>query len=435
MHMDALLDEWRRRGHEAALLCGGPVSFRRPGIHLRRGEHGATPTFEIVNTPNPVGVDDEPGSHVGHPELGRLTDEVLGSFGPDVVHVLELESLSADVVEHAAASGARTLVELHNYFHLCSQRDLLRPDGSVCRDFEGGRACIDCRVLRSQSKLHTRVHEALRGGSPIGKMIPFLRRIPLQDTRIAEVVKTRSRRGRKPAPAEAFAGRRRDLVAALGRAGAVVCMSRRVAEIHEAHGLEGPPVEVLNPVTPWMDSIRPKEPVQPDEIAFGFLGSLDRQKGLDVLVEATARVQGRFTVHVHATGRSHEIQDLTRRMEGLPIVMHGPYRGDDLDRVLAGFHVGVVPSVWEEAFGLVAHEMIASATPVIASRIGGLAEQVDEGRTGSLVEPGSVTELAAAMQQYVSDPGLVRRQMESPRRTWSPAEYVDGWERVVSRIG
>jgi starch synthase len=59
--------------------------------------------------------------------------------------------------------------------------------------------------------------------------------------------------------------------------------------------------------------------------------------------------------------------------------------------------------------GLVVLEAMASGTPVIASRIGGLPEVIEDGRTGFLVPPGDVAALHDRLDQIVRDPGLGQR--------------------------
>ena len=77
---------------------------------------------------------------------------------------------------------------------------------------------------------------------------------------------------------------------------------------------------------------------------------------------------------------------------------------------LSGFYqratICAVPSLWE-AFGYVCAEAMACGVPVIASRTGGLAEIIEEGKSGLLVEPGNAEALAEAIVSLIRDP--VRR--------------------------
>ena len=80
-----------------------------------------------------------------------------------------------------------------------------------------------------------------------------------------------------------------------------------------------------------------------------------------------------------------------------PVRFRGIYDHADLDAVLGPVHVVVVPSLWEEAFGLVVQEALSRRRVVVASRTGGLAEQIQDGVNGYLVTPGDVAGLAAAI--------------------------------------
>jgi glycosyltransferase involved in cell wall biosynthesis len=62
-----------------------------------------------------------------------------------------------------------------------------------------------------------------------------------------------------------------------------------------------------------------------------------------------------------------------------------------------------------ELLGLTALEAMASGTPVVASRIGGLAEVVVDGETGFLVAPGDLAALHDRLALLLSDPGLAAR--------------------------
>jgi glycosyltransferase involved in cell wall biosynthesis len=66
------------------------------------------------------------------------------------------------------------------------------------------------------------------------------------------------------------------------------------------------------------------------------------------------------------------------------------------------FDALAVPSL-VEPFGTVAAEALAAGTPVVATRSGGMAEYVEDGRNGALVEPGRPAELAAALDRVLGD--------------------------------
>jgi glycosyltransferase involved in cell wall biosynthesis len=80
-----------------------------------------------------------------------------------------------------------------------------------------------------------------------------------------------------------------------------------------------------------------------------------------------------------------------------------------VDALLHRADVFVHPATWEEAFGLTLVEAMASARPVIASRVGGIPEIVEDGVSGRLVTPGDPVALRAALDELVSSPELRER--------------------------
>ena len=84
------------------------------------------------------------------------------------------------------------------------------------------------------------------------------------------------------------------------------------------------------------------------------------------------------------------------------------YTGDieDVKTAYAALDISVQTSVLPEAFGLVVAESMAMGKPVIASRSGGTVEQIDDGVSGILVDPGDVDQLVAALERLQEDPDL-----------------------------
>ncbi len=92
--------------------------------------------------------------------------------------------------------------------------------------------------------------------------------------------------------------------------------------------------------------------------------------------------------------------------------------------------IAVVPSIWEEPFGLVAVEAMASSRPVCAARVGGLQEIVVDGETGLLFDRNDAPGLTACLDRLLDDAAL-RRRMGEAGRTRAEAEY--DWRRIVEK--
>ena len=99
----------------------------------------------------------------------------------------------------------------------------------------------------------------------------------------------------------------------------------------------------------------------------------------------------------------------------------GAFPGSGLQGVLEGFDVLVVPSVWYENAPLVISEARATGIPVVASRLGGMAEMVRDGVDGLLFAPGDDRALAAALRRLATEEGLLDRLREGNR----PPRWID----------
>ncbi|MEJ7811577.1 MAG: glycosyltransferase family 4 protein [Gemmatimonadaceae bacterium] len=81
----------------------------------------------------------------------------------------------------------------------------------------------------------------------------------------------------------------------------------------------------------------------------------------------------------------------------------------DATTIVDGATLCVVPSVWQDAFPTSVLEALLRAKPVIASRVGGIPEMIEDGVTGRLVPPEDEVALARAMRELLRDGALARR--------------------------
>ena len=137
-----------------------------------------------------------------------------------------------------------------------------------------------------------------------------------------------------------------------------------------------------------------------------FAGRLTAQKALPVMLEAVARVEG---VSLVVAGEGDEREIVTAEIARLGIARRARLLGSlPRDRVLdlfAAADATVLSSSWEN-FPHSVVESLAVGTPVISTRVGGVAEVVVDGVNGLLVPVGDVAALAAAIERFFSDGAL-----------------------------
>jgi glycosyltransferase involved in cell wall biosynthesis len=140
-----------------------------------------------------------------------------------------------------------------------------------------------------------------------------------------------------------------------------------------------------------------------------FVGRLVEKKGVDVLLDAVARVPD---IKVIVAGGGPLLDQLLAQSEALGLSDRAEFLGhctrDQVLEQLSRAQLVVLPSQVgaggdQDGAPIVLGEAMAAGVPVVASRLGGLAEHIADQDTGRLVTPGSVEELAAALQDLVAD--------------------------------
>jgi glycosyltransferase involved in cell wall biosynthesis len=173
----------------------------------------------------------------------------------------------------------------------------------------------------------------------------------------------------------------------------------------------------------------------------GIVGQIGEWKGHDDLFDAFCSVQKAHPdseLHVYGRGSMEYEDQLRDRARHLGIedrmVWHGFVA--DRRRIYRDLAVCVVPSRFEEPFGLTALEASLSGIPVVASRRGALAEVVAHSETGYLFEAGNTIELAAAINALLSDP-LLAKTMGATGRTralekFGRDRFIDSFVNVLN---
>lgn len=139
-----------------------------------------------------------------------------------------------------------------------------------------------------------------------------------------------------------------------------------------------------------------------------FLGRLVSDKGAEVLLDALGRLKARgLEPRLTLVGDGPERGPLEEQARRLGIAGQldflGSRRGEEIVRLLNAHRILVVPSRYDEPFGIVALEGIACGCLVIGSRGGGLKEAI--GRCGLTFRNGDAEELAALLAEAMADPG------------------------------
>lgn len=298
----------------------------------------------------------------------------LASDRPDVVHVHNtFPLLSPSVLYACRDSGVPVVITVHNYKLLCAS-------GVYFRD---GAPCHECAA---------------------GSVTPAIRHGCYRGSRPATI----------PVVAGMLAHRRswRDLVSAyiflsVSQRDALAALDLPADRVFIKHNF------VDDPSGP---SVVRHEPF------VLYAGRLDEPKGAPLLMRAWERFAAQRPAAaldlVIAGGGSmaDEVSSWARSVPGVRMV--GMQTRAQVQDLMGRARAVVVPSQWEETFGLVAVEAMAARTAPIASRHGSFPELIDDGVDGRLFDPEDPADLARILGQAADDPDLFAQLGDCARSTF-----------------
>jgi glycosyltransferase involved in cell wall biosynthesis len=160
--------------------------------------------------------------------------------------------------------------------------------------------------------------------------------------------------------------------------------------------------------------LRREENVE-DRFVVALIAQLIRSKGIDLAIRALSELPENIVLWIIGTGPDlGELRDLAR---SIGIVDRVRFWGlqRHVEPFLQAADCFVLPSRWQEAAGLVILEAQATGLPVVASRVGGIPEYVDEGRSGLLFAPEDARQLANHVRRLSVDTQLCRRLGQNAR--------------------
>jgi glycosyltransferase involved in cell wall biosynthesis len=333
----------------------------------------------------------------GDGAIERSFEVALEQAQPDLVHVEHLMGLPVDMARVLERRRIPFVVTLWDYWWICANAQLITNyDQQVCAG--PGRLWLNCARCA-----------LARGGAPAAwPAAPGL----------APLFALRARRLREP----------------LARAGAVIAPMPFVKRWFASHGLPPDMIQVLRPGVERPVAEITRRPAD-GCLRFAAIGGLSWQKGIHVLVEAFARLRGPAELWI--AGNESFDPAYSRHLRALAdprVRFLGVLDRRQVWECLAQVDVVAVPSLWYETLSFIAHEAFVVGLPVIASRLGVLADVVRDGVDGLLVAPGDVAAWQAAMQRLLDDPEEMERLRAGVRPPMTVDEHLSTLTQLYSQV-
>ncbi len=419
IYVSELVTRQQAAGHDVRVAAPDPA-----GHDPRTYTHGGALVFRYPIPAAPT------RAEARHRVPARGTEHLrtwMADWRPDLVHVHTfVTGVGPHEIRAAREAGARVVCTTHSgaLGFLCARGTLLRWGRQPCDGAAGPMKCAACMlrlhgVPRPLADLGAALPVPVAGllGSlpgPVGTalgMPAFIRdNLRLQRTVLGEL--------------DAFvtlteAGHR--MVAAQAGRGATVLVNR--LGIRDPRRPPGPPRAASRHLT------------------VAYVGRLDPIKGVFDLARAIRALGHRSTLRLEfrtpvLSTQQLAVADRLKAIVGpdAHVRFGEPLPPADVTAYLAGIDVLCCPSRTFEGGPTVALEAFAVGTPVIGTRIGGLAEVVEDGVSGRLVEPGNWRMLAAALAELEADPGVIARWQAGIPAVRTMDDVAADYERLYQRV-
>lgn len=388
-HLASLLPDLEARGHRTVLVAGSHTPWEEVGF-----ERESVEGIEVLRLHR----DDlyfDLYSRLRHPGAERVIDRILEAEAPDLVHVHSWIRTGGNWVELAARRGTAVVVTLHDLYPSCPRCFRVTREGAACLDPMRVDRCRDCAPRFG--------HESVRETDRAIEL--FARQYESELSGAAKLL--------------VADGATRDVIAA-------------------STGIERAEFEVLPfPTTPRFAGVDlpDPEPGEGEAFRFGYWGSITDRKGLGVLVDAfraIAERAGERPLELHLFGKVDTDalrRELEAKAEGLAVRFHGRFEYEEL--AATGLHAAVFPMLCFETYGFVLDECFELGLPAIVTDLGSMTSRA--GKAALRVAPGSVDELAAAMERLAGEPDL-RAELRANIRPLSlaPEAYLDRMEAIYA---
>jgi glycosyltransferase involved in cell wall biosynthesis len=348
--------------------------------------------------------------------IGEQLRSLIKTFEPDVFHLISGYLISGRSIMVAKQMDIPVVVSLMDYWFLCKRISMLRSDGQLSTLPFDAANCARC------------LGEERRSYRYLGEFLPKLSNIYWQH---------------KNVDIDYVVNRHSFLMNTLNQADILICRSKFIQSMYEEAGINPERMLFSRQGLPLANSAQMISTKTPSSILrIGYLGQIAKLKGVHVLVDAFRLLQD-LPLHLSIFGNMDAHPKYSSQLEinshsDPRIEFSGIYSdSEELDRIYQSLDIVVVPSIWYENSPNVILEAFAHRTPVITSNLGGMAELVDDNKTGLLFKMGDAADLAKKIRTLSNNPELLagmRKNISSVKTHEEEMDELIGVYKDVCRV-
>jgi len=365
--------------------------------------------------------------------IDKKFEDILEEIKPDIVHIHHLIFLSIGLIKKIKEKGIPIVFTLHDYWLMCPRWHVLKKNAKVCEKFTLGKFNQECLVCLNEllniKKESKKIYNFIKRFLP-AFMLTWLKKIYFS---LAGIIYNNDNNIHK---LRERVSRIKDLMESID---IFLAPSEFIRDRYIEFGIPQEKIKLsrygLN-----TDLFNELQKNKNDKLRFAFVGTLLPAKGVDVLIKSFNKIKDQnaelmmYGVLKSYIGFEHYLPYLRKILKNKNIKFMGGFDNCQIASVFQNIDVLVVPSIWPENSPLVIQEAFLFRTPVIASRIGGIMELVQEGLGGLLCNPGDVKDLRDKIQYLIDNRNVIDELKENMPRAKSMEENAREIEDIYGQL-
>lgn len=392
-----LAKELAKRGYEVKIFTHEPES-EKPDFFVEKYFDGDVEIIK-VHKQGKTFVNRLMKSIINH-DYDKIYENILEEFKPDLVHIQHLLNLSLTLIDITKSKGIKVFYSVHDLWFRCP----------TFRGYDQGKKCYctnECAGTVCSGKILGHKIDPENYQNPFTK---FLVKFDWKTQRVNrnKTFKNYLQKVDKLIVPSEFLKKE--------------CIDFGLDEnkiIKIQHGIEQP----LNPEV--------KNSIDKNKIKFVFPSHLTIDKGLVLVVDSFEELGNEFKnfeLNFHGSYNpedSHVVEYIQKISESENMKYHGAFTQEERQKIFESADFILVPSLWEDIYGLVVDESIAYRRFVIVSNKGGLPERVIDGKNGKIFNPENKLEFINLIKKILQNPEDFKFDETAPKTWISIKENVD----------
>lgn len=374
--------ELKKKGHNVIVLAGDTYSNKRQYEVYTENFEGIDIYRIRLNSEN----FDNNFINFKNKEVEDVFLKIIDKYNPDVVHCHNIIGLSLGIIDIAKNIGIKTIVTLHDHWGYCYKNTILKSNGKLCDDFS---KCYECKkyIMDNGNKI------------PIKARSDYFKFI-------------------------------------LDKVDVFISPSKYLADSYIKAGI---PKEKMNVIWNGIDINRyiNIEKKVSSKLRFTFVGHFGKHKGVITMLEALTYIKDIDKIQINLVGDGEEKNSYINFAKKNNILKNikfwGKVPNSEINKVYEETDVYFIASIWPENQPVSITEAFICKIPVIASKLGGNIELIEDKKEGIFFEPGNAKDLAKKLEYFIENPELISKYGINAYKKMSEFSFESQVDKIIEK--